>query len=148
MPFPVDGVAPPARTPAAIFARSPARWTGDGQDHRSGFIQVRPHCLTLSPGAGSRRVFAEGRNRNTKPSVQSAHRPDRTGGYRDPRPSAADGPGKSRLARRIYELKKARRAVKGPFVDVNARLFAAIQECAGLLRTANNGVFAGHSVSS
>ena len=29
------------------------------------------------------------------------------------------GAGKSRLARRIYELKKARHAVKGEFVDVN-----------------------------
>src|SRR6185369_14316029 len=29
------------------------------------------------------------------------------------------GAGKSRLARRIYELKKARHAVEGAFVDVN-----------------------------
>ncbi len=29
------------------------------------------------------------------------------------------GAGKSRLARRVYELKKARRQVEGPFVDVN-----------------------------
>ena len=68
------------------------------------------------------------------------------------------GAGKSRLARRIFELKKTRRAVKGPFVDVNcatlrgegamSTLFGhvkgaftgAIQERAGLLRTANNGV--------
>jgi transcriptional regulatory protein RtcR len=68
------------------------------------------------------------------------------------------GAGKSRLARRIFELKKTRRAIKGPFVDVNcatlrgegamSTLFGhvkgaftgAVQERAGLLRTANNGV--------
>jgi transcriptional regulatory protein RtcR len=68
------------------------------------------------------------------------------------------GAGKSRLARRIYELKKARHAVKGSFVDVNcatlrgegamSALFGhvkgaftgAAQERAGLLRTANNGI--------
>ena len=68
------------------------------------------------------------------------------------------GAGKSRLARRIYELKKSRHAVKGSFVDVNcatlrgegamSALFGhvkgaftgAAQERAGLLRTASNGV--------
>lgn len=68
------------------------------------------------------------------------------------------GAGKSRLARRIYELKKARHAVKGEFVDVNcatlrgdgamAALFGhtkgaftgALQARAGLLRAADNGV--------
>jgi transcriptional regulatory protein RtcR len=70
----------------------------------------------------------------------------------------ATGAGKSRLARRIFELKKSRHAVKGSFVDVNcatlrgegamSALFGhvkgaftgAAQERAGLLRTANNGV--------
>jgi len=68
------------------------------------------------------------------------------------------GAGKSRLARRIFELKKTRHAVKGAFVDVNcatlrgegamSALFGhvkgaftgAAQERAGLLRTANHGV--------
>jgi transcriptional regulatory protein RtcR len=68
------------------------------------------------------------------------------------------GAGKSRLARRIFELKKARHTVKGSFVDVNcatlrgegamSALFGhvkgaftgAAQERAGLLRTANQGV--------
>lgn len=68
------------------------------------------------------------------------------------------GAGKSRLARRIFELKKSRHAVKGVFVDVNcatlrgegamSALFGhvkgaftgAVQERAGLLRTANRGV--------
>jgi transcriptional regulatory protein RtcR len=68
------------------------------------------------------------------------------------------GAGKSRLARRIYELKKARHAVQGAFVDVNcatlrgdtamSTLFGHVKgaftgaqkDRAGLLRTANNGV--------
>src|SRR5258708_22052215 len=68
------------------------------------------------------------------------------------------GAGKSRLARRIYELKKSRHTIKGSFVDVNcatlrgegamSALFGhvkgaftgAAQERAGLLRTANQGV--------
>lgn len=68
------------------------------------------------------------------------------------------GAGKSRLARRIYELKKSRHTVKGNFVDVNcatlrgegamSALFGhvrgaftgAAQERAGLLRTANQGI--------
>jgi transcriptional regulatory protein RtcR len=68
------------------------------------------------------------------------------------------GAGKSRLARRIFELKKSRHAVSGTFVDVNcatlrgegamSALFGhvkgaftgAAQERAGLLRTANKGV--------
>lgn len=68
------------------------------------------------------------------------------------------GAGKSRLAKRIYELKKARRAVVGAFVDVNcatlrgdaamSALFGHVKgaftgaqkDRAGLLRTANGGV--------
>lgn len=68
------------------------------------------------------------------------------------------GAGKSRLARRIFELKKSRHAVKGEFVDVNcatlrgdgamSALFGhtkgaftgALQARAGLLKAADTGV--------
>lgn len=68
------------------------------------------------------------------------------------------GAGKSRLARRIYELKKQRHAVKGDFVDINcatlrgdgamSALFGhkkgsftgALQDRAGLLKTADGGL--------
>jgi transcriptional regulatory protein RtcR len=70
----------------------------------------------------------------------------------------ATGAGKSHLAERVYALKKARRQVHGPFVEVNcatlrgdsamSSLFGhvkgaftgAIQERAGLLRKADGGV--------
>src|SRR5439155_20463350 len=68
------------------------------------------------------------------------------------------GAGKSQLARRIYELKKARHQISGPFVEVNcatlrgdaamSALFGhvkgaftgAVQSRPGLLRTADKGV--------
>lgn len=68
------------------------------------------------------------------------------------------GAGKSRMAHRIYDLKKARRLVKGPFVEVNcatirgdaamSALFGhvrgaftgALRDRPGLLRSANEGV--------
>src|SRR5262249_19393517 len=68
------------------------------------------------------------------------------------------GAGKSQLARRIYELKKARHQIEGAFVDVNcatlrgdaamSALFGhrkgaftgAVADRAGLLRSANGGL--------
>lgn len=68
------------------------------------------------------------------------------------------GAGKSQLARRIYELKKSQRKVSGPFVEINcatlrgdqsmSALFGhvkgaftgALNERAGLLKSANNGL--------
>src|SRR5207244_2603721 len=68
------------------------------------------------------------------------------------------GAGKSRLARRIYELKKARHLIKGAFIDVNcatlrgdgatSALFGhvqgaftgALKDRSGLLRSADGGV--------
>jgi transcriptional regulatory protein RtcR len=72
--------------------------------------------------------------------------------------TGATGAGKSRLARRIYDLKHARHQVEGPFVEVNcatlrgdgamSALFGhtrgaftgAASERSGLLRTADGGV--------
>jgi transcriptional regulatory protein RtcR len=68
------------------------------------------------------------------------------------------GAGKSRMARRIYDLKKSRRLVRGPFVEINcatirgdaamSALFGhvrgaftgALRDRPGLLRSANEGV--------
>ena len=94
--------------------------------------------------------------------LQRAHRADRAGRDRLARAAAADsgptGAGKSKLARRIYELKKARQRVTGPFVEVNcatlrgdaamSTLFGhvrgsftgAVRDRPGLLRAADGGV--------
>ena len=61
-------------------------------------------------------VVPQGRHRHPERRLQPAHRAHRAGGRRLAAPAPADRPtgaGKSQLARRIYELKKARRQVDG-----------------------------------
>ena len=159
--FSADRIAPSARTPAAILARPPARRPRRDEDHRPRSVEIRQHRPALSPGAGCWSQLSERRHRDPQPRLQSLiDRIERVAiATRDPLLlMGATGAGKSRLARRIFELKKARHAVKGNFVDVNcatlrgegamSALFGhvkgaftgAVQERAGLLRAANNGV--------
>ncbi len=46
--------------------------------------------------------------------------------------TGATGAGKSQLARRIYELKKAQRKVNGPFIEVNCATLRGDQAMSAL----------------
>ena len=146
-------------SPPRAAHRQPA---GQLFDHRPRPLAIRPHRQRASRRAGRGRFVPEVRHRDAQRRLQP-HDRARSSAWRSrsKAPLLLTGPtgaGKSQLARRIFELKKARHQVPGSFVEVNcatlrgdaamSTLFGhikgaftgAIADRAGLLRGADQGV--------
>ena len=153
--------------PARLLQTAPpkrqrATEPGSVHHHRSRSLEVRPARGALPAAAARGPVVPQGGHRDAQPALQ---RRSSRGSSRSPASSRAPllltgptGAGKSKLARRIYELKKARQRVTGPFVEVNcatvrgdaamSTLFGhvrgsftgALRDRPGLLRAADGGV--------